>query len=303
MLDKQPVIDPYAAPIGHPAFLPFGRKQDEGFDHGATIEWRRVISPAPARTARIRFSRPNTAGYAVNSFPALELLAATSRPDAAVVITGLTALGQSLLVPAGELENKFTEADDIVWTKAAHTLHLGASVVGLDSNVFYPSAAAGPYITTTRLPGIDSAPYVEADWKVTSRLTLNLDLGLRWDFTTDPVAPHNTFYTATDYLARDQPRQCSSCQPSPSVVVESRPVLRRSPTTFSGLTSHRFAAPSPSITARFFRRNTILRTWPSSRGRHFGRIRRPIRYPIFPAPRRVQPFSPGWNYYIHKRMT
>src|SRR5581483_5350257 len=204
-------------------FLPFWPERDEGFDHFATIEWRRVISPTLLNTARVSFSRPNTADYAVNSFPALQLFPGSGRPDADVTITGLSPLGQSFFVPAGELQNKFTEADDVVWTKGSHTLRMGAQIIRLDSNVFYPFRSgsvwtfqslanflAGTALSVTGTPvgpqyyynrdyrEIDFQPYVQDDWKVTQRLTVNL--GLRWDFTTNPVARHNTFYDVVDYL-------------------------------------------------------------------------------------------------------
>src|SRR3984893_18162393 len=117
--DKQHVIDPFTGSFsqgGSQPYLPFWPERDEGWDHFATIEWRRVVSPTLLNTARVSFSRPNTADYAVNSFPALQFFAGSGRPDADVGITGLTTLGQSFFVPAGELQNKFTEADDLVWT-------------------------------------------------------------------------------------------------------------------------------------------------------------------------------------------
>ena len=221
-LDKQHVIDPFTGGVG--GALPFWPERDEGMNHFATLEWRRIISPNLLNIARVSFSRPNTADYVVNTNPALQFFPGTGRPDANVTISGLTGLGQSFFVPAGELQNKFTEADDLVWTRGAHTMHFGAAILRLDSNVFYPfrsgsswtfgglavfQAGGNAQTTVTGTPvgpqydynrdyrEIDFTPYFQDDWKATSRLTLNL--GLRWEFTTNPIERLNRFYDITDY--------------------------------------------------------------------------------------------------------
>ena len=232
--DKQHVLDPYNGGAG--GALPYWPERDEGMNHFATIEWRRILSPRLVNTARVSFSRPNTGDYQVNSFPALQqTFPGAGRPDASLSIAGLTALGQNQFVPAVDIQNRFTEADDLIWTRGAHTLRIGGYVQRVDSNVFYTfrsmstwtfAGGINQFLTgTAGANGVTGVPasqaqclsligvrcyanrdyretdltgYFQDDWKVTSKLTLNL--GLRYEFATNPIEIHNIFYTVTDYL-------------------------------------------------------------------------------------------------------
>ena len=221
IVNLQRVTDPF--PAGG-SILPFWPERDEGSNYFNVIEWKRIVSPRLLNTARVSFSRPNTSIYAVNSFPALQkVFPGAGRPDTQVSIASLSTLGTSSFVPSGFLQNRFTVADDIVWTKGSHTLRMGALIPRIDSNVFYPFRSASIW-TFQSLPNflagtafsfvgtpvgaqyypnrdyreIGFTPYIQDDWRVTPRLTLNL--GLRWAFNTNPTARHNTLYAVTDYL-------------------------------------------------------------------------------------------------------
>jgi hypothetical protein len=235
--DKQHVIDPYNGGNGTASggYLPYWPERDEGMNHFATLEWRRIISPTLVNTSRASFSRPNTGDYEVNSIPGINLVyPGLGHPDPEISITGLTTLGQNIFTPAVDIQNRFTEADDIVWTKGPHTMHVGGYVQRVDSNVFYPfrdgsvwtysnglsqflsntaansftgtpATAAGciAVIGTPCYPNrdyreVDLVPYFQDDWKVTPRLTLNL--GIRYEFSTNGSALHNDLYAITNYV-------------------------------------------------------------------------------------------------------
>ncbi len=220
LIDKQHFLEPFPS---SGSLLPLWPETDTGNNQFSTFEWKRIISPTLLNTARLSFSRPGTTQASASTTPALQFFPGTGRPDAFVGITGLTSLGVSTFDPSAQVQNKFTEADDLLWTHGAHTTRFGVSILRLDSNVYYPYRSgsswsfqslsnflAGTALSVVGTPvgaqyypnrqyrETDPTPYVQDDWKVTSKLALNL--GLRWDFTTNAVDAHNAFYAVTDFV-------------------------------------------------------------------------------------------------------
>ena len=92
----------------------------------ATIEYRRIISSTLVNLLRFSFTRsretdvqgkPEQAS-ALDFFP-------ERHQNGGVNITGFTNIGTSIYAPLLEVQNKFPIADDIIWTKGAHSLKMG----------------------------------------------------------------------------------------------------------------------------------------------------------------------------------
>jgi hypothetical protein len=180
-----------------------------------TVEGRHVFSPNLVNSLRFSFVRTNERAKTVGETPALNLIGA-GRQDAAINATGapgpVSPIGANGTVPYFLVQNKFTVGDDISWIHGSHSIQAGASVVRLQTNLSAPfnvggnftfgtlenflngtpasmlgmSAPTSDFSTNRYFREIDFFPYIQDDWKVTSRLTLNL--GLRYDYATNAVA-------------------------------------------------------------------------------------------------------------------
>ncbi len=128
------------------------------------------------------------------------------------------------------VQNKFSGGDDVTWTHGAHSLRIGVVVTRVQTQnlqtaysnggVFLSYAVPGPVyggqfwlsgtpflaFAVPTVPALNNAtryfreimfaPYIQDDWKVSSRLTLNL--GFRYDGDTNPVGwafPHQPMTT------------------------------------------------------------------------------------------------------------
>jgi carboxypeptidase family protein/TonB-dependent receptor-like protein len=124
---------------------------------------------------------------------------------------GIFGLGPDPNRPDGIIQSKFSGGDDLSFTRGSHNVKIGGVVTRVDTNneqlayadgadyylIFSMQAflqgrpaqdwAVPPgFLSSTRyFREIDVAPYIQDDWKVTRHLTLNL--GIRYDFDTNPV--------------------------------------------------------------------------------------------------------------------
>jgi outer membrane receptor protein involved in Fe transport len=176
----------------------------------ATIEERRLISPTLVNLLRFSFTR--TRETDVQAHPdqtsALDFFPSRGQ-NGGVSVTGLSSLGTSIYAPLLEAQNKFPLADDVIWTHGAHSLRFGASFSRIQSNFqqqgwwggFYtfpsitsflegsPSLFQGPEPGQTDsyrdFREIDLAGYVNDEWRVLPKLTVNV--GVRYDFVSNPT--------------------------------------------------------------------------------------------------------------------
>ena len=208
--------------------LALNPEEEHGANQFFTMEERHIFSPTVVNTLRGSFSRTNSASAAGEYHPALDMYG-KDRPDASISIGGgITGIGTGGASPEPEyqIQNRFSEGDDVVWTGAPTHLRFGGAVDRVQSGVYWPfqgnsvwSFGSLPLFlagTASTLTGVLDTPnnypirnyreidflfYGEDDWKVSSRLSLNL--GLRYEPMTNPMELNDELYTVQ--ISRPQP--------------------------------------------------------------------------------------------------
>ncbi len=183
-----------------------------------TIGEHHIFSPTLINEFDVSYSRPVTNETQPTEHAPLQIFT-PAREDVYVSLPiGLTPIGASFINPFQYIQNKFTERDDLKWIRGAHTISIGGTFRREQLNPyaytywngFYaftsiPNFFGGLPASFTGAPngGTDTnraerdirlTPYVQDDWKVSNRLTLNI--GLRYDWESNPIETHNNFYNA-----------------------------------------------------------------------------------------------------------
>ncbi len=158
-------------------------------------------------SARVSYVRTDNQAAVIPNLTQFDFI--PERGDGAVVTTGLTNMGGDIDDPFRIVQNKIGVSDDVIATKGAHTLTFGFGVLN-EQSLISGSAFVGGFYVFGGLTGLlqdqplvfigaapgqlqDShwfreiylTPFINDDWKVLRKLTLNL--GLRYDLTTNPT--------------------------------------------------------------------------------------------------------------------
>jgi hypothetical protein len=114
-------------------------ENENGANQFFTLEERHIFSPTVVNVLRGSFSRTNSYSTTAATHKALTMY--PDRPDATLTLgSGVTGIGVGGVnpEPQSQIQNRFSEGDDISWTRGAHSMRFGGSVDRVQSHVYWP---------------------------------------------------------------------------------------------------------------------------------------------------------------------
>ena len=201
--------------------IPLWPTYDRSANQYSTIQERHIFSPTLMNSFGFSFTRPHTSQTQPNQYAPLQR-AFPGRQDVTITVNGLSPLGANFVNPFRFLQNKFTLTDDVLWTKGSHSVKVGARFRRQQINSFSYTYWNGNYTFTSLQSFLDGiprlftgardgeaygnrdfrdialAPYIQDDWKVSRKLTVNM--GVRYDFQTNPVERHGNLHNVVNPL-------------------------------------------------------------------------------------------------------